>query len=230
MFRLLTQILEQVVRSIIVSSTIRSCFPSVPLERSQLQCHWTERLVDLRLTWRLDVFCTVTLLAAENCSKAVLAVYLYFVGQRSLFPNCWSLWWCGGPPAIQINSVCHRSGRGWQQPDIHPTNVQRWPSRKQPQRCSHFTAKGDTSNKSWAFRGEERPNTWINVLLSSVNPEVKAAVFNKVAFRFKLGRIESHKFSLPRPVSETHLHIYFPMSPLKCPNWFHFPVRLALEP
>lgn len=34
---------EQTVRSITGLSTTRRCFPSMPLEPSGLQCHWTER-------------------------------------------------------------------------------------------------------------------------------------------------------------------------------------------
>lgn len=54
-FRLQTQIWGKAVGSIIGSSTTRSCFPSMPLERSELRCHWTERSGDVMDMFRLHM-------------------------------------------------------------------------------------------------------------------------------------------------------------------------------
>lgn len=64
------------------------------------------------------------------------------VGESTLLSDRWSLGWSSWPSKIQINFVRHCSGCGWQQPNVHPTNLQCQPTREQPQRYSHFTVKG----------------------------------------------------------------------------------------
>lgn len=83
-FRLQTLIWEQVARSIIGSSTTRSCFPSTLQERSELRCHWTERSEEVNVKspsrWMQFV---------ESCQWLWFSVILKVKGHYFLIVEAW---------------------------------------------------------------------------------------------------------------------------------------------
>lgn len=74
--RLQTQIWGRAVRSIIGSSTTRSCFPSMPRERSELRCHWTERSEEVINMFRFYV--NVIVVECKKTRTSFVAVVLTF--------------------------------------------------------------------------------------------------------------------------------------------------------
>lgn len=143
-FRQQIQIWEQMVRSIIVSSTTRLYFPSTPVEAYGRQCLWTERSKEIT-----DLFCShVQWILLGNSSKSLalvqtLIVNLFmFKGKTTLFPCGGGLRWGRGPSEIHTETICHSFGCRRQQPRFLPTVLQCQPPREQSKGYGHTTIKG----------------------------------------------------------------------------------------
>lgn len=96
MFRLQIQIWGPAVKSIIGSSTTRSCFRSMQPELSEQRCHWTERCDEVMDTIRIHTY----VIAVECRGKTIwlyvtLTVWLWFSdilkvkGHYSLIVEAW---------------------------------------------------------------------------------------------------------------------------------------------